>query len=481
MRKVSGLLLATLFLLTACRQQSTDEALLRELDGCIRERTTYYVSREQQADSLHALLNDSLSHFDRFEIYGRLIETYRSYNLDSQLCYSEKRLDMAQTPFGKQVALLNYAEVLMRSGMYHETLVYMDSALRQQPLDPVLEPYYSHLRRTLFGLMKDFAVTNRERQTYHEITQQYREEMMAVHPAGSFLHELVRADYLYEEQLYDSALQVLEAYEQAHRVEGQYEEPVFAYTRAQIYLVMGNRDQARHYLAISAIADLRNSIREYIALRELAVLLYEDGDIRRAYDYMECAAQDAMASSERVRSIEASESYPVVQGAFIHQVRRRQLWMMAMIASVLALLSVVVIFLIYVNRKRRQLALLNERLAQSNEDLMRSNRIKSVYVRRFMKITTIQDFDDAFLELFPDFVAQVQALLVSEAELRIKPKERLNTDLRVLALIYLGITDSKQIADILRYSLPTIYNSRTRMRNLAKEDREHFEEKIAAF
>lgn len=244
---------------------------------------------------------------------------------------------------------------------------------------------------------------------------------------------------------------------------------------------MGNRDQARHYLAISAIADLRNSIREYIALRELAVLLYEDGDIRRAYDYMECAAQDAMASSERVRSIEASESYPVVQGAFIHQVRRRQLWMMAMIASVLALLSVVVIFLIYVNRKRRQLALLNERLAQSNEDLMRSNRIKSVYVRRFMKITTIQDFDDAFLELFPDFVAQVQALLVSEAELRIKPKERLNTDLRVLALIYLGITDSKQIADILRYSLPTIYNSRTRMRNLAKEDREHFEEKIAAF
>ena len=456
-----------------------DQALLKELDQCIEERAAYYAPREHQVDSLQALLAEPCSANERFELYGRLVETYRSYNLDSQLYYTEQRMILAQTPFEKQVSLLNYAEVLMRSGMYHETILYMDSAL-QQPLDPVLEPYYSHLRRTLFGLMKDFAVTNRERQTYHEITQQYREEMMAVHPAGSFLHELVRADYLYEEQLYDSALQVLETYEQANRVEGQYEEPVFAFTRAQIYRAMGNRDQARHYLAISAIADLRNSIREYIALRELAVLLYEEGDVSRAYNYMVCAAQDAMAGSERVRSIETSTAYSVVQEAYMQQVRRRQYWMMAMIASVLVLLGLLTSFLLYINRKRRQLAHLNERLAQSNEDLRRSNHIKSVYVRRFMKITTIEDFDDAFLELFPDFVAQVKALLVPEAELRIKPKERLNTDFRVLALIYLGITDSKQIAEILRYSLPTIYNSRTHMRNLAKEDREHFEEKVAA-
>jgi hypothetical protein len=97
-----------------------------------------------------------------------------------------------------------------------------------------------------------------------------------------------------------------------------------------------------------------------------------------------------------------------------------------------------------------------------------------------MKMTTLSDFDDAFLELFPDFVAQVKDLLVPESELRIKPKERLNTDLRVLALIHLGITDSRQIADFLRYSLSTIYNSRTRMRNWAKGDRDEFEQKIAA-
>ena len=469
--------LVALMALPSCgRKNNADEYLLRELDQCIKERSSYYTAREHQVDSLLVLLRDTVSHEERFELYGRLVETYRSYNLDSQQYYTELRLDMAHSPFEKQVSLLNYSEVLMRGGMYYETLAYMDSAL-QRPLDPVLDPYYSHLRRTLFGLMRDFAITDRERETYTAITQQYREEIMDVHPIGSFLHELVRADYLYEKQEYDSALYVLEAYEQAHRVEGQYEEPVFAFTRAQIYLAMRNREQARHYLTVSAIADLRNAIREYIALRELAVLLYEEGDIDRAYSYMVCATQDAMAGSERVRSIETSTAYPVVQEAYLKQ---RRLYHYAVVGSLSASVILLTLFLLYVHRKRQQLAQLNVRLAQRNEDLRRSNRIKTVYVKRFMKMTSVQDFDDAFLELFPDFVAQVRAMLVPEAELRIKSNERLNTDLRVLALIYLGITDSRQIADFLRYSLSTIYNSRTRMRNFAKEDREHFEERIAA-
>ncbi|MBQ7439437.1 MAG: hypothetical protein IJV28_05650 [Paludibacteraceae bacterium] len=471
---------ALFFMLPACNsKRGADETLLRELDHCIKERTTYYEAREHQTDSLHALLNDSLSHTERFEIYGRLLETYRSYNLDSQQYYTEARLEMAETSFEKQVSLLNYSEVLMRSGMYHETLVYMDSALLI-PLDPVLNHYYNHLRRTLFGLMDDFAVTEREHRIYHSITQQYRLELMKIHAAGSFLHELVRADYLYEEQLYDSALYVLEAYESTHHVEGKpFEEPAFAFTRAQIYKKMGCIDQAKHYLIIASLNDLRSSVREYIALRELAVLLCNEGDSERAYKYMFCAEQDAMTGGERVRSFEISTVYPVIQDAYMHYVHRRQVGMIIFFVLVCLIAVLSLVFLLYIHKKHRQLEMLNNRLAQSNEELRKSNHIKSVYVRRFMKMSTIEDFDDAFLELFPDFVMQVQSLLLPEAELRIKPKERLNTDLRVMALIYLGITDSKQIAEILHYSLPTIYNSRTRMRNLAKENRDSFEDKVA--
>ena len=171
---------------------------------------------------------------------------------------------------------------------------------------------------------------------------------------------------------------------------------------------------------------------------------------------------------------------PVVEEAHLKLMQKRQYWMIAMIVSVLVIAAMLIIFLAYRNRQHRQLALLNSRLALSNEALRQSNHIKTVYIGRYMKMTTLSDFDDAFLELFPDFVAQVKDLLVPESELRIKPKERLNTDLRVLALIHLGITDSRQIADFLRYSLSTIYNSRTRMRNWAKGDRDEFEQKIAA-
>lgn len=514
--------LAVLVLLSSCGMSNgSDEALLRELDRCIAERERYHQPRERQVDSLKALLTDTMSHYERFEVYGRLVETYRSYNLDSQQYYTEARLRMASTPFERQVSLLNYSEVLMRSGMYHETIQYMDSALVES-LTPVLEPYYSHLQRTLFGLMRDFAITDRERQTYTAITQQYREQMMSVHPAGSFLHELVRADYLYEKQEYDSALHVLQAYEQANPVEGKYEEPVFAFTRAQIYKKMGNSRQAEHYLIIASIADLQNAIREYVALRELAVLLYEQGDVERAFRYMQCAVQDATSGSERVRSIETSQLYPVINGAYLRQMQRHHILMMSLFTSVSVIVVMLIGFLLYVSRKRHQLAALNDRLAQSNDNLRQSNQIKAVYIGRYMEMASLlinrfdswrkqlrvlansqkygkleavlnsksftqeqletfyRDFDEAFLHIFPDFVEQVRELLVPEAEIRIKANERLNTDLRVLALIRLGITDSKQIADFLRYSLSTIYNSRTRMRNLARGDRDHFEEKVAA-
>ena len=311
------ILLGTMMLaLTSCGQRSImDAALMDEIDHCIVVREQYAVWSAHQVDSLYAQLDKPMSREERFELYGQLLEAYRLHDLDSQLYYTKKRLELAQTPFEQQMVLLNYAEVQMRLGDYPQMTQWIDSAL-QQPLNPALAPYY---------------------------------------------------------------FQTL---------------------------------------------------------------------------------------------------YPVIEQAYFKQTRKRQLGLIGLIISTLIILGMVTLFLIYVHRKHRQLAILNARLVQSNEELRRSNHIKSVYVKRFMKMTNIQDFDDAFLELFPDFVAQVQSLLVPEAELRIKAHERLNTDLRVLALIYLGITDSKQIADILRYSLPTIYNSRTRMRNLAKEDRDGFEQRI---
>lgn len=507
-------------ILSSCNcARDRESQLLHELDECIASRSQYHALREHRIDSIKNKLRHCITDSAYFEECGRLVEAYRSYDLDSQLYYTEERLRIASTPFEKQVSLLNYSEVMMRSGMYHEAIIYMDSALFH-PLDPVLDPYYSHLRCTLYGLMGDFSISAKEKQYYTAITQQNRLLMMSVDPEGSFFHELVRADYLRVAELYDSALHVMDSYEAQHPISGQDEEPLFAITRAQIYHKIGDKQQEKHYLLISALADLRNSIRENIALRELAILLYEEGSIDLSYRYMQCAMEDASEASARVRSIEMNTIFLVVEQAYLQQVHRRQYWMLTGIISSFVLLIVLIIFFLYVTKKGKQLSILNERLENNNAELRESNRIKDAYVGRYMETTSLlidrfdnyrkqlkllahkqqfeqltdivdsqrftqdqlnafyADFDEAFLELFPNFVNDVKALLVPEADIRIKEGERLNTDLRVLALIRLGITDSKQIANFLRYSLSTIYNSRTRMRNLYKGEREQFEKNI---
>lgn len=86
-------------------------------------------------------------------------------------------------------------------------------------------------------------------------------------------------------------------------------------------------------------------------------------------------------------------------------------------------------------------------------------------------------FDNAFLHIYPDFVAQVNALLRPEARIELPPGEMLNTDLRILAFMRLGIEESARIAQILNYSLNTIYAYRNRLKARAI-DRENFEADI---
>lgn len=86
-------------------------------------------------------------------------------------------------------------------------------------------------------------------------------------------------------------------------------------------------------------------------------------------------------------------------------------------------------------------------------------------------------FDKAFLDLYPDFISEVNGLLKEDSRFVIKTPNTLNTELRICSLIRLGVKDSSEMADLLFASSQTIYNNRTKLRNKAKE-KEGFEEKI---
>ena len=218
--------------------------------------------------------------------------------------------------------------------------------------------------------------------------------------------------------------------------------------------------------------------------------------------------------------MEVATIYPIIEGAYLREATLRVKLLYLLNFSVVLIVVFLALFLVYYARQRTKLATLNKRLHKANIDLQQSNQITTVYVGRYMEMASLlidrfdnwrktlhqyvkndnikqlkaevgsqkftqeqlnafyHNFDEAFLNIFPDFVDQVKELLVEGVEFRMKNGERLNTDLRVLCCIRLGITDSVQIASFLRYSLSTIYNSRTRMRNLARGDRDQFEQKI---
>ena len=172
------------------------------------------------------------------------------------------------------------------------------------------------------------------------------------------------------------------------------------------------------------------------------------------------------------------------------------------------------------NGLNEELRQMNSCLSSTNIELSESNQIKEEYIARFiklcstyinrldayrrmvnkkvsagqiaelLKITRSQDaldeeleelyanFDTAFLHLFPDFVKKFNDLLQDNERIVLKKDELLNTELRIFALIRLGIEDSSQIAEFLRYSVNTIYNYRAKVKNKTRGSREDFEDLV---
>ena len=104
-------------------------------------------------------------------------------------------------------------------------------------------------------------------------------------------------------------------------------------------------------------------------------------------------------------------------------------------------------------------------------------QIFQVY-RRGTEKNFYANFDNTFLQLFPTFVEDFNTLLAEGEQIYPKANERMSTELRIFALIRLGITDSVKIAQFCAYSVTTIYNYRTKVRNKAAGDRDQLEQEV---
>jgi hypothetical protein len=272
-----------------------------------------------------------------------------------------------------------------------------------------------------------------------------------------------------------------------------------------------DQDERIEWLCRSAMADAMCAIRDYAALIDLSVILFERGDVNRSFHYMaDHCMPDAIAFGGKLRPWQIVRFFPEVEKAYeaesnLHN--RRQIVLTIVISALLVLLALVLVALII-----RQKALDRARrcLEQSYRELKESDNVKQTYiagflehlsenintsrqyknhVRKFLRMGYIKDleediegfykiFDETFINLYPGFVEKFNALLLPEEAITPKAGYLLTPELRVFALIKLGISDSSRIASLLHYSSNTIYNYRAKIKNKAIGDRDSFEDAV---
>ncbi|MFA9190588.1 DUF6377 domain-containing protein [Flavobacterium sp. FZUC8N2.13] len=517
------------------------DSLLNELDTTLDKSEFYRNKKETEINKLRSLLKLTSTKFHQYEIYEKLYGEYKFYQSDSALNYAKKSMKIADelNDLSKiNISKLNLSSTMGTLGMYKEATDVLNKI--DINATPEIKGAYFGVCSTLYLSMSDFAATSQEKNNYLELTQQYRDSSYYFYPKNSEPFIIHQSNKLFQNKKYDEIIRLLSDYF-SKMDKNNPDKAVVAYIISQAHQHKKEYEKEKKWLILSAISDLQLEKKEYISLRSLAYILYEEGDIDRAYKYTKRTLEDALFCNARLRTFEISKMMPIINEAYQKQndTNRKQLILFLICASILSLFLMVVLFLLFKQMKtlskakqeissansqlialNNELHLFNEKLNDTNNTLKEANLVKEIYIGRYMdqcsvyiskldeyrrKLNVIvmsgktaelvkvikskefieeelkdfyHNFDKTFLLLFPNFIEDFNALLIDNEDIKLKQGELMNTELRIFALIRLGISDSVKIAEFLRYSLSTIYNYRTKLRNKALGPRDEFEANV---
>ena len=437
---------------------------------------------------------------------------------------------------------LELSYLLSSIGMYMEAADILNSIDRQTLPSSLLGYYYTCYEHVYFEAGAAQPRYKMFASRYAKLSHAYRDSMQVTLDPSSATYLWLRETQLREAGKYDEALEFSDR-RRAEASFGTPQYALVAYQRFRLFESMGKKDEHLYYLVLSAISDVRSAIKEQSSLMVLAQELNRKGDLKRAYDYINFSWEISQFYKTRLRSWMNITPLSMINGNYQDIIKQQNRELLIYITCVALLALLLVIALIYIYRQMKALSIakkglqeVNERLFSLNEELEEVNRhlrstnlelsesnlIKEAYIARFFKLCSVYvdrlqayrklvnkklqrgqvaellkmthlsndivtvevqelyaNFDSAFLHLFPNFVESLNALLLPEEQIVLKPDELLNTELRIFALIRLGIKDSSQIAELLHYSVNTIYNYRSRVKTKARVSRDDFEDLVA--
>lgn len=472
----------------------------------------------------------------------RLYDEYLAFRFDSAYYYINRNIQspLATTDAERHAAsAIRLAHILSVSGIFNNARLLLDS-IQPDRLSPETRILYFNQRAELNLYRSEMAQYTPYFMNYIDSAQYYRQLLLQIAPKESFEYIANSASYTCEQGDVNGAIRLFEQYLPTLQ-SGDRHYSIVASTLAYFYWKNNHFKQQEHYLLLSAISDLRGAILENNALRELASILMERGVYERAYRYLSRASNDAQQYGSRLRSMQVARLTPVITKAYDtereHALQRTNR-LLTILASITLLLVGLILFNFWLLYKRRitnrkinqmntvlisqneDMQALNTQLSTLNFQMKEANRIKDEYIGRFLELCSAlihrgeerhkffnrlardrkledlyaelksssainegvkmfhQNFDTAFLNIYPDFIGEVNRLMTPDCQFEIEEDStKLTTELRVLALIRLGIVDNQKIADILRSSITTIYTYRSKLKSRALQ-KDTFEDDV---
>ena len=502
------------------------DSLLKVLDKTISERPIYTADKIQKIENLKLKLAGNLSLEEEYQINASLVAEYEAFICDSAIAYINKNIRIAEelsNPEFINESKLQYSFVLSISGLFTQAQEILDS-VRFEELSIDLKLLYCWTYIRYYENLIKYTDDADYESIYLAEKMRYRDTIMFYLEEEPGLYRKEKAFQLQDEGKYEEACEILtEIFSEQEQYTHSY--AMSAMSLAMVHRYLKNAALEEKYLMLASITDTRLAIKENEALLALAINLYKKGNIDRAYTYIRAALDDANFYNSRFRNTVIARVQPIIEDTYLQKIEKQQhnLRTYAILTSLFVIALVIALYFIYrqirvVSRARKSLMTMNGQLENVNQKLDEANLIKEKYIGYFMnqcavyidklddyrkninrklkagqiddlhKLTSstrglekdveelYETFDKAFFKIYPDFVENFNALLREEEGYKLE-KGQLNTELRIFALIRLGITDVNQIAVFLRYSMQTIYNYKSKVKGKAI-DSKTFEEDV---
>jgi hypothetical protein len=512
--------------LTGATSQAAD-SILDSLDFYLSCADRYDRQKEKSITLLHRKMTKARNDEARYKACTDLYTAYSSYKYDSASVYADKSLMVARRLRNTDYiveAECNKVFCLLSAGLYKEAFDEVEAIDASHAGHKAREKYFfTHWR--LLADIADYNHVQPYTKMYVIKARQMVDSLRTLIDSNSVKWKYIEGLQQLKELKYDECANTFREIVDEPKL-NMHERAIVTSILGWIYKSRGNDRLGLHYLAEAAICDIKSSTKETTALREVGALVFEEGDFNRATVYVQKALDDANFYDARQRKIEIGNILPIIQQDRYNVVRKQRNTMLLAVTIVSLLLIGLFISLYFLRRQMRKLQEArttieerNHELEQRYSELQEANKIKTEYIGKSFfinagyidkveklyrtidrKITTHQyedlrrslnesmliaerksmyaDFDETFLTLYPHFVERFNDLFEEADRKMPDTKQSLTTEMRIFALIRLGINDAERIAQFLNYSVNTINTYKTRVKNKSIANNDEFEQKI---